>query len=122
MTANQSRLLGVALLLFTVGLISYLAKRNDTPDDSAERAVQQSLASKYQAEEEIARARARLEAGGYVLSNKRISDNEQLQIIVIPEGYTPELDTRCIVYKNSDLRTSSITCSGVLFRQPAAPS
>lgn len=122
MTANQSRLLGVVLLLSAVGLISYLTRLNNAPDDSAEHAVQQSLVNKYQAEEDLARARARLEAGGYILSSKRLSDNEQLQIIVIPEGYTPELDTRCIVYKNSDLRTSSITCTGVLFRQPAAPS
>lgn len=122
MTANQSRLLGVALLLSAAGLVSYLARLNDAPDDSAERAVQQSLVNKYQAEGEIARARARLEAGGYVLSTRHLSDNEQLQIVVIPEGYTPELDTCCIVYKNSDLRTSSITCTGVLFRQPAALS
>ena len=121
MTANQSRLLGVALLLATMGFIKYLAKLNDAPDDSAERAVQQALANKYQAEREVARSRARLEAGAYVLRSKRLSDSEELQVIVVPENNSEEFDTRCVVYKNSDLRTSSITCTGIYFRPPAPP-
>lgn len=122
MTANQSRLLGVALLLSAVSVVMYLAKRNDAPDDSGERAVQQALAKKYQVEQEVARSRARLEAGAFILRSKRVSDSEVIQVVVIPESTTEELDTRCIVYKNSELRTSSIACSGVYFRPPAPPS
>jgi len=123
MTANQSRLLGVALLLSAVGLSAYLARLNNPPDDAAERkAAQDAIARRLKLEESYARSKARLDAGAYIAATKRISDSEEIQTIVIPEGYTEELDTRCIVYKNAELRTSSISCTGINFRQPVPPS
>src|SRR5262245_37818050 len=122
MTNSQSRLLGIALLLLTAGVVAYLARLNDAADGSGSDAVRQALARKLQDEQEYARARARLDAGAYVVRSKRLSDSEEIEIILIPEGMTAELDTRCVVYKNVELRTSSITCSGILFSQPAPPS
>ncbi len=120
MTANQSRLLGVALLLSAIAVIARLAVGVDAsgPEergDARETLRREALEASY------AKSRARLEAGAYIASRKRISDSEEIETVVIPEGQAEELDTRCLIYKNSELRTSSITCTGILFRQSAPP-
>jgi hypothetical protein len=123
MTANQSRLLGVALLAVVIATIAQLSRREDAADGAAGRgSTPEALAKKQAVELDLARAKARFENGAFIQRSKRISDTEELQIIVVPEGYTEELDTRCIVYRNLQSGTSSISCTGVLFRQPAAPS
>ena len=123
MTANQSRLLGVALLLAAISAVMYLARLNDAFDGAADRrAAQEAVAHRQQVEQELARSRARLERGAYVLNAKRISDSEEIQTILIPEGHSEELDTRCVVYKNTELHTSSIACTGILFSRATPPS
>ena len=115
MTAGQSRLLGVALLLATVAFVMHITNSGDAAQDRGPSpdAGNSALAR------EIAQSRTRFESGPYVAKAKQLSDRETIQLIVIPEGYTSELDTRCVVYENSELRTSTITCSGPMFR-PAA--
>ncbi len=123
MTANQSRLLGVALLLAAIAGFVQLARLNEPADGAADRGLAQDvLARKHEAEQELARSRARLEAGAFVLRRKHLSDSEDIEVIVIPEGLADALDTRCIVYRNSELRTSSIACSGIYFPPAAPPS
>jgi hypothetical protein len=123
MSANQSRLLGVVLLLLVIAAFTQLSMREDAVDGTVDRtSTPESLAKKKLVEQDLARAKARFESGAFIQRSKRISDTEELQIIVVPEGYAEELDTRCIVYKNLQTGTSSISCTGVLFRQPAAPS
>ena len=123
MTANQSRLLGVALLLSAVAVVMRFSGSGDAGDGAPVPAAARSApAGAHEVDLAGARSRARLEAGAYIAGSKRISDSEEIQTVVIPEGRSEELDTRCIVYKNAELKTSSITCSGVLFRQSAPPS
>jgi len=118
MTATQSRLLGFALLLAAIAFVVFLAKGSDAVDASA--TTPDALARKQQLEEATAKLRARFDSGAYIQRTKQLSDREELEVIVIPEGYTEELDTRCIVYRNLELKTSSMTCSGILFRQAAS--
>jgi hypothetical protein len=123
MTANQSRLLGVALLLAAVSAVIQLARGGDTADGVTERRTAgDASAGKQRTDQSDARAKARLEHGAYILRSKRISDAETIETIIVPESLSDEFDTRCIVYQNADLRTSSITCTGVLYRPPVPPS
>ena len=124
MTANQSRLLGVALLLSAVALVMRLGAGGDSGDGPSDRqGVRAAPAGAGEQEQpSYAGSTARLEAGAYIAGSKRISDTEEIQTVVIPEGRAEELDTRCIVYKNTEFRSASIICSGILFRQPAPPS
>jgi hypothetical protein len=119
MTANRSGLLGVALLFGTVTAVMFLFRGGDGADNAANvNEAQRALARKQQLEQAYAQSRARLELGAYVLSSKRVSETEEIATLVIPEGLAEELDTRCVVYKNSELRTSSITCSGICSGRP----
>ena len=123
MTVWQSRLLGVALLLATVGVVLRLAAHSDAADSGATSpSTADVLAKKALLDDAVARAKARLDGGPYVLRTKQVSPSEQLQVIILPEGYTEELDTRCVVYTNSELHTSAITCTGIMFRQPGPPA
>jgi hypothetical protein len=90
MTVNQSRLLGVAVLVSLVSLAMHLVREN---------------------------ARARLAAGAYVARTRQLSEHQTLVEIVIPEAYSQELDTRCIVYQNAELASSTMDCAGPLFRR-----
>ena len=117
MTAMQSRLLGVAILVGTVAIVTHVVKGSDPA--SASGPSREGPAGKEQTEIEAAQARARLERGAYVLSSKRLSDHEEIVQIVIPEGYVEDLDTRCVVYRDVELRTSTMTCSGIKFRSHA---
>ena len=112
MTNMQSRLLGVAVLLAAVAFVVHITRSGDAAQDRGPSpdAANSALAG------EIAKSRARLESGAFIASAKQLSDHETIQQIVIPEGYTSELDTRCVVYENLELRTSTITCSGPMFR------
>ena len=110
MTAMQSRLLGVALLLSAVSFVMYITRSDDAAQDRAPSPDAGTSAR------EIAQSRARFESGPYIAIAKQLSDRENIQLIVIPEGYSTELDTRCVVYENLELRTSTITCSGPMFR------
>jgi hypothetical protein len=122
MSANQSRLLGVALLLSAIAVLVRLGGGGDAGDRSDDKVAQDALARKHELEQSYAKSRARLEAGPYISSSKHISDSEEIQTIVIPESMSEELDTRCIVYKNAELKTASISCTGILFRHSSAPS
>jgi hypothetical protein len=79
----------------------------DAPPDKTRRDVEQ----RYED------ARARLAAGARIVSRKRISDTEEIEVVLIPEAYSEALDTRCVVYKNSELNTSSLACSGAGWRR-----
>ena len=124
MTANQSRLLGVALLLSAVAMVMQFGAGGDAGDATPARQGAQGAPAGMREQEQpsYARSTARLEAGAYIADSKRISDTEEIQTVIIPQGRTEELDTRCIVYKNAEFRSASITCAGVLFRQSAPPS
>jgi hypothetical protein len=115
MTANQSRLLGIAILLAFIALILHLSKSGEAESGSAAVAIQPGAA-----DSDYERAKARLAQGPYVASIKRLSENEEIEVIVIPESYATESDTRCIVYKNFALGSSSLTCSGTYFPASSA--
>ena len=110
MTANQ-RLLGVALLLAAAAAALQLAVLFGRDPAEAERRTAPGASQQE-----------RLDRGAYVVRSKQITDTENVQTIVIPEGLSTEFDTRCVVYQNSELRTSSITCTGILFRHSLPPS
>jgi hypothetical protein len=118
MTPTQSRLLGVAILLSAIAFVMHITSGGDAAQDRGPSpdAGNSALAR------EIAQSRARFESGPYVANAKQLTDRENIQLIIIPEGYTSELDTRCVVYENSELRTSTITCSGPMFRPTTSGS
>ena len=119
MTALQSRMLGIAIAAATLLIVLHLSPTQSTREDAA---TSDHRAREQQIEQAVRQARARLDRGAYVHTRKRISDTEELEILIVPEGQTDTLDTRCIVYNNSELQTSSITCSGLAWRPAdAAP-
>ena len=120
MTATQSRLLGVALLLASISVVLRLTSGSDPSESATAEGSRDAIARKAQMEQESARSRARFEEGAFVKSSKQLSDHEVLQVIVIPESYVEELDTRCVVYQNLESRTSTMDCSGAMFRRPAS--
>lgn len=79
-------------------------------DDGSTAAAQPTR--EQQLDEAVRQARARLDRGAYVHTRKRISDTEEVEVLIVPEAQADALDTRCIVYTNTELKTSSITCNG----------
>ena len=118
MTNLQSRMLGVAIAAAATLLVLHLAPPQNAGDDAA---TNDRRIHAQRIEEGVRQARARLERGAYVHMRKRISDTEEVEVLIVPEGAADTLDTRCIVYTNSELKTSSITCNGVAW-QAAAPA
>jgi hypothetical protein len=111
-------MLGVAIAAAATLLVLRLASSQNAGDDAA---TSDRRIHAQQIEDGVRQARARLERGAYVHSRKRISDTEEVEVLIVPEGTADTLDTRCIVYTNSELKTSSITCNGVTW-QAAAPA
>jgi hypothetical protein len=113
MTNLQSRMLGVAIAAAATLVVLHLAPSQNASGDAApgDRGARQ-----QPIEDAVREARARLERGAYVQSRKRISDIEEVEVLIVPEGTADTLDTRCIVYNNSELKTSSISCNGVGWR------
>jgi hypothetical protein len=109
-------MLGVAIAAAATLLVLRLASSQNAGDDAA---TSDRRIHAQQIEDGVRQARARLERGAYVHSRKRISDTEEVEVLIVPEGTADTLDTRCIVYTNSELKTSSITCNGVTWQ--AAP-
>jgi hypothetical protein len=118
MTNLQSRMLGVAIAAAATLFVLHLAPSQNAGDDAA---TDDRRIHAQRIEEAVRQARARLERGAYVHSRKRISDTEEIEVLIVPEGTAGTLDTRCIVYTNSELKTSSITCNGAAW-QVAAPA
>jgi hypothetical protein len=111
-------MLGVAIAAAATLLVLRLASSQNAGDDAA---TSDRRIHAQQIEDGVRQARARLERGAYVHSRKRISDTEEVEVLIVPEGTADTLDTRCIVYTNSELKTSSITCNGAAW-QVAAPA
>ena len=121
MTANQLRLLGVALLLAAAAAAPQLLGLFG--GDSADNGLERSAARNSTRQQQLERTQQeRLDHGAYVLRSKQLTETESVETIVIPEALSSEFDTRCVVYRNSELRTSSIACAGILFRQSLPPS
>ncbi len=117
MTAMQMRVVGVAILAAVVAILMNVVKGGDMASGGS--SSPEALARQNQLETDAARSRARFDAGAYILRSKQLSEHEELKLIVIPEGYVEDLDTRCVVYQDSELRTSTITCNGIKFRSLA---
>jgi len=113
MTDLQSRMLGVAITAVAALLVLQLAASQNARDDTA---AGNAGGREQPIEDAVRAARARLERGAYVQSRKRISDNEEVEVLIVPEGTADALDTRCIVYTNYELKTASITCNGVAWQ------
>ncbi|HEY9446356.1 MAG TPA: hypothetical protein VIQ62_04715 [Burkholderiales bacterium] len=115
MTATQSRTLGVALAVAALVVMIGVGREEtaeDAPPDKTRR-----VDRARDVEQRYEDARARLAAGARIVSRKRISDTEEIEVVLIPEAYSEALDTRCVVYKNSELNTSSLACSGAGWRR-----
>jgi hypothetical protein len=121
MNAHQSRLLGIAVLAVTALVAARLVAYQESRERPVEN-VTDVLAKKAAADEAVARAKARYERGAYILRAKELSSSERLEVILLPEAHSEELETRCIVYKNTENRTSAIACTGVMYSQPEPPS
>ena len=113
MPALQSRLLVAVIFVASAALVVQFAGNREAPP--------QNLAISQDADtQELARLRARFEAGPFLQSSRQISERETIEVVVIPESYSPDLDTRCVVHQNTEIRMSTITCSGPKFR-PTLP-
>lgn len=92
----------VALWVTLVGVIAvagywYIEKRNER--SAAVRRTEEAA--------DIARAKA----GPYVEFNKTISPTEKLTIVVIPHPWGAWLDKRCLIYLNTEHKTSAMNCA-----------
>ncbi|MGE5522512.1 MAG: hypothetical protein ACM3SS_02270 [Rhodospirillaceae bacterium] len=103
-------MLGIAVAAAAALVVFHLAP-SATPRDDDSSAAQRAT-REHELQEAVRQARARLERGAYVHTRKRISDTEEVQVLIVPEARADALDTRCIIYTNSELKTSSITCNG----------
>lgn len=110
MTNLQSRMMGIAIAAAAALLVLNLSPWSSTRDEAS---AAETRTQEQRIEDAVREARARLHRGAYVQTRKRISDTEEVEVLVVPEGSADTLDTRCIVYTNSELKTSSITCNGV---------
>jgi hypothetical protein len=123
MTANQSRLLGLAILVASVAVVTHLLRGAGTSDVAADNRPATEIVGRTAIEDaDSTRLRARFDAGAYVAHRKQLADGEEIVEIVIPEGLSEELDTRCIVYRNAGQPIPSMACSGIRFGQPAPRS
>ena len=113
MSALQSRLLVAVIFVASATLVVQIAGNHEAA--SQDRAISHDPDA-----QELARLRARFEAGPFLQSSRPISEREIIEVIVIPESYSPDLDTRCVVHQNTESRMSTITCSGPKFR-PTLP-
>lgn len=60
-----------------------------------------------------AEALARFKAWAYVAKTKEIGSGETLKLIVVPHPYGDSIyDTKCIIYANSELKQTSMSCQG----------
>jgi hypothetical protein len=119
MTNLQSRMLGIAIAAAATLLVLRLAPSQSPRDDAT---AGDPRTHEQQLEDAVRQARTRLDRGAYVQMRKRISDTEEVEVLIVPEGAADTLDTRCIVYTNSELKTSSITCNGVAWHAANAAS
>lgn len=92
--------LGLGLVAFAMvaAVIFWFAHRRDEYVHAANRV------------EEAANI-ARAKAGPYLEFNKVISPTEKLSIVVIPHPWGAWADKRCLVYLNTEYRTSTMSCN-----------
>jgi len=115
MTATQSRVLGVALAAAALAVVIGVVRQDGAGVEPADATPR--VAHAREVERRYEEARARLAAGARIVSRRRISEAEEIEVVLIPEAYSEALDTRCVVYKNSELNTSSLACSGAGWRR-----
>lgn len=54
---------------------------------------------------------ARLAKGAYIESTKAISPDEEISILIVPQGSGHRFDDRrCIIYRHKEFKTASVSC------------
>lgn len=87
---------GIAILIIAaaVGAWVYYDHQSKKPNPSAQ----------------ITELRERAKAGAFIESTKKLSENEELSVVVLPSSYGEFLDTRCVIYRHREFKQATFSC------------
>lgn len=58
----------------------------------------------------------RAKEGPFILSTKKLSETEEISIVIMPSPYGDIFDTRCVIYRNREFKQATFNCPDAMAR------